>query len=141
MIILATSFVKTALGVGCGIVLAFLAMFVACGWFVANVGENMAEAERQKQEALSSINFEEVEGKIDGDWVRIEGKIRNNGSGEVSFIKIGVELLDSEGKVLDTDWTYAVSSEGLKPGVAKSFDLTIRKSQAMAQYRYFIMKE
>jgi len=70
-----------------------------------------------------------------------EGRVRNNGKSTVKFVKVEVEWLDQNEKVLDTDWTYAVSGDGLRPGGAKSFQIMTPADNRMKKYRYFIKKD
>ncbi len=137
-----TSFWKIAFGVGCGILLAVGLVFgvvaASCTALVGSVATGMAESEDARLEALASIEFEEVEGRRDGDFFKIRGYVRNNGDTSVDFVKVGVELLNENGDVLDTDWSFAVSGEGLDPGGRKSFDIMTRTSSGVTNFKYFI---
>ena len=44
-----------------------------------------------------------------------------------------VSLKDYSGKVIDTDWTYAVDSTWLDPGESKSFEMMIRDEYGKIQ--------
>lgn len=106
------------------------------GLFAVNVGDAMQEAKVEKRQALENIGFEEIKGYIDGNYMYLEGKVRNNGSKDVEFVKVTVEWLDANEKVLDTDWTYAVSGDGLRPGAAKSFKIMTTVDKSMEKFRY-----
>lgn len=60
--------------------------------------------------------------KVDFSWSReygyitCEGSVKNNGDVTVSDVKVKIIFKNSSGEVIDTDWTYAVGSEGLAPG-------------------------
>jgi len=136
---MASTTLKIALGVGCGIVLGVGALFVACTGCVAMVGHGMNEAKAKKSSALSHIEFEDVQGSRDGGYVKVRGKVRNNGPESVDFVKVQVDILDSSKKVIDTDSTYAVSSEGLAPGAAKSFEVMVRADDRMDSFKYHIV--
>ncbi|HCG35085.1 MAG TPA: hypothetical protein DER23_01960 [Clostridiales bacterium] len=45
----------------------------------------------------------------------VSGTITNNSNKTVEYIKVKVALKDSNGKVVNTVWTYAVGAEGLAP--------------------------
>ena len=47
------------------------------------------------------------------------------------YIKIKGAFQNSYGKVIDTDWTYAIGSEGLSPGESKSFRMSVPKSTSI----------
>lgn len=53
------------------------------------------------------------------------GKVKNNGQKTYYFVEVKGSFKDSKGSVLDTDWTYAVGSEGLAPGESSSFRLSV----------------
>lgn len=46
----------------------------------------------------------------------VDGTATNNSETYIEFVRIKVHLYDSNGKVIDTEWTYAVGAEGLAPG-------------------------
>lgn len=108
------------------------------GLFAVRFSDAMKQQEQQKAVTLSRIEFEDVEGYIDGNFMYLKGKVRNNGTAKVDFVKVGIEWLDASEKVLDTDFTYAVSSEGLSPGNAKSFTIMTEADRRMKRFRYFI---
>lgn len=60
-----------------------------------------------------------------------EGTITNNSNQTVSYIKIKGSFRNSSGTVLDTDWTYAVSSEGLEPGESCTWKMSVKKNHAI----------
>lgn len=61
-----------------------------------------------------------------------EGSLTNNSTSTVKYVKLKGSFKSRLGTVIDTDWTYAVGSEGLAPGetckwkmsVAKDYDIT-----------------
>lgn len=57
-----------------------------------------------------------------------KASVKNNGKKTYKYIKVKGAFLDRNGKTVDTDWTYAVGSEGLRPGEKSSF---------ACQYQYF----
>lgn len=60
-------------------------------------------------------------------YIYAKGTITNNGSKTYDYIKLKGSFKDSYGTVIDTDWTYAVGSEGLSPGESKSFEISVPK--------------
>jgi hypothetical protein len=52
----------------------------------------------------------------------VEGYVENTGDVTVEFVTVDVRWQDwwTE-KVVDTDWTYAVGAEGLRPGERSTF--------------------
>lgn len=53
------------------------------------------------------------------------GSVTNNGKRTYEYVKVKGVFKDWNGKVLDTDWTYAVGSEGLAPGESTTFELSV----------------
>lgn len=62
----------------------------------------------------------------DGSYATVTGRIRNTGENTYSFVKVKGVFTDWGGDVLDTDWTYAVGSEGLAPGEAATFEMSVK---------------
>jgi hypothetical protein len=56
------------------------------------------------------------------------GTVTNNGEKSYDFVEVKGSFKDSSGTVLDTDWTYAVGSEGLDPGESTTFRLSVQKN-------------
>jgi len=103
------------------------------------VGQALYEQNTQKQSALSNLDFEDVKGYSRDEYMHIEGKLRNNGDTPITYVKVGVEYLDKNGTILDTDWTYAVGGEQLVPGAAKSFRVMTKRDGRMTKFRYKIL--
>jgi DNA repair exonuclease SbcCD ATPase subunit len=57
-----------------------------------------------------------------------EGTLKNSGTKSYEFIKIKGSFEDANGNVVDTDWTYAVGSEGLSGGETTTFRLSVKKN-------------
>jgi hypothetical protein len=47
------------------------------------------------------------------------------------YVKVKGSFLSSNGTVLDTDWTYAVGSEGLDPGESTTFRMSVTKNSSI----------
>ena len=80
---------------------------------------------------ISLIKFEDCEWYTRGNYAYFEGKIRNSLSFPISYVKVEVVYKDNNGKVIDTDWTYAVDSHPLQPNYSKSFSLMTPFSPGM----------
>lgn len=57
-----------------------------------------------------------------------EGSITNNSEQTVSYVKIKGAFKNQSGTVIDTDWTYAVGSEGLAPGESCTWRMSVKKN-------------
>lgn len=74
-----------------------------------------------------------------------EGKITNNSNVTVQFVQIRGVFKDRSGNILDTDWTYAVGSEGLAPGETKKWSMYVDKNYSIKSctaevYDYDVVK-
>jgi hypothetical protein len=95
----------------------------------------------KKPSPAQSISISEVKGFIDGDYMYLKGKITNYGTETFRYVKVGVNWYDNNGRMLDTDYTYAVGAEGLAPKATKSFEIMTKADNSMANYNYYIMEE
>ena len=64
-------------------------------------------------------------------YTKASGNFTNNSDTTVKFVKIKGSFKNSSGKVVDTDWTYAVGSEGLKPGETCKWELSVDKDYSI----------
>lgn len=55
------------------------------------------------------------------------GSVKNTGKKTYKYVEVKGAFKDSQGNVVDTDWTYAVGSEGLEPGESSTFRLSVPK--------------
>ena len=74
-----------------------------------------------------------------GNYYYAEGTIKNNSSSTVSYVKVKCAFLDSAGNVIDTNWTYAVDSEGLAPGESKKWDMMVSYDRKIEKCRATIL--
>jgi hypothetical protein len=56
------------------------------------------------------------------------GSMKNTGNNTYEFVEVKGVFKDSGGTVLDTDWTYAVGSEGLAPGESSTFEMFVNEN-------------
>lgn len=61
----------------------------------------------------------------------VEGEITNNSDTAVNFIKVKISLYDSNKKVIDTTWTYAIGVEGLEPGESSKWKVYCSDAEAI----------
>ena len=69
-----------------------------------------------------------------GSNYKVCGTVTNNTSKIVYFVKVKVSLKDDNGKVIDTETTYACGDEGLKPNESTKFECYIKKDSKMKSY-------
>lgn len=145
-----TTFILSIIGIAKGRILSGILLLLATFiiptifWIVifsCRFSGIMVEQDRNRKQTLAHLSFEDVSSYTSGNYMYLEGKIRNNGNMEVEYIKVAVEWLDETGIILDNDWTYAVAGEGLKPDAAKSFQIMSRRDTRMKRYKYYLMDD
>lgn len=72
--------------------------------------------------------FSNVQVSHNSSYTVCNGTITNKGNKTYSFVEVKGKFQNSSGEVIDTDWTYAVGSEGLEPGESKTFRLSVDKN-------------
>lgn len=80
------------------------------------------------ESAEDVLEFSDVSISHNSSYTVCTGTLTNNGRRTYTFIEVKGKFKDSSGKVLDTDWTYAVGSEGLAPGESASFRISVDKN-------------
>lgn len=65
-------------------------------------------------------------------YVNVTGTVKNNGTVTFDFVRVKAAFKNSAGSVVDTDWTYAVGSEGLAPGESTTFELYVKDSGSIS---------
>ena len=130
-----STFWKVVLGVGCGILFAVAAGAITCTAVVGSVGLERADRAEPQREAPEGVVVEDLFAERSGRSIAIRGKVRNTGSEPVSYVKVGVDLLDENGEVLDSAWTFAVRGTPLQPGAVASWEVTAPQDPRFSTYR------
>lgn len=73
------------------------------------------------------LSFSDISVTKNSSYTICNATITNNGKKTYTFIEVKGKFKNSSGTILDTDWTYAVGSEGLAPGESASFRLYVDK--------------
>lgn len=77
------------------------------------------------ENGYSVLKFTNLSVSSNSSYTICTGKVKNTGEKTYKFIEIKGAFKDKSGNVLDTDWTYAVGSEGLAPGESSEFRLSV----------------
>jgi len=72
----------------------------------------------------------------DGDYTYIKGRVKNISDVSVDYFKLTAEYIDSNGNVLDTDYTN--SGETIRPGNQKEFEIMHRVDNEYTKVKIFI---
>ena len=74
-----------------------------------------------------------------GNYYYAEGTVKNSSSSTVSYVKVKCVFTDSSGNVIDTNWTYAVGSEGLEPGESQKWEMMVSYDRKIDKCRATIL--
>lgn len=80
------------------------------------------------EKAEDVIDFSDININSNSSYTICTATVTNNGKRTYTFVEVKGKFKDSSGAVLDTDWTYAVGSEGLAPGESASIRLSVKKN-------------
>lgn len=79
------------------------------------------------ESASSVLKFTKIKITTNSSYTVCTGTITNTGSKTYKFVEIKGAFKNSAGDIVDTDWTYAVGSEGLAPGESSTFRMSVPK--------------
>ena len=79
------------------------------------------------ESATAVLDFSNISITHNSSYTVCKGTITNNGRKTYTFIEVKGAFKNASGTVVDTDWTYAVGSEGLNPGESATFRMSIDK--------------
>lgn len=83
------------------------------------------------ESATSVLKFTNIKIEHNSSYTVCTGTVKNTGSKTYSFVQIKGSFKNYSGTVVDTDWTYAVGSEGLAPGESTTFKMSIPKDTSV----------
>ena len=72
----------------------------------------------------------------ESNYSYIRGRVTNDGDKNINYFKITAEYMDSNGNVVDTDFTN--SGETIRPGNSKEFEIMHRHSPDYHEARIFV---
>lgn len=81
------------------------------------------------ESGYTALKITDLEWDNNSSYNVCTGKVKNTGDKTYYYVKVKGSFEDASGNVLDTDWTYAVGSEGLASGESTSFRLSVDKDQ------------
>lgn len=104
------------------------------GVFAFAVSKGVQKAQEDKRATIAKLVFEDVSDSRDDSYMYLKGRVRNNGTTSVDFIKVQVSWLDKQGTIIDTGETYVDGLEKLQPGAAKSFEIMTPANPNMVRF-------
>ena len=93
----------------------------------------MEAAESSGSSAAKDLSISNVKLKHNSSYTVVTGSVKNTGSTTYKFVKVKGAFKNSRGTTLDTDWTYAVGSEGLAPGESTTFRMSVSKDTSITK--------
>lgn len=91
------------------------------------------------EKAEDVLEFSDITINRNSSYTVCDATITNNGRKTYSFVEVKGKFKDSSGTILDTDWTYAVGSEGLAPGESATFRLSVKKNLNISKCEFEII--
>lgn len=80
------------------------------------------------EKAEDVLSFSDVKVSNNSSYTICTATLTNDGRKTYTYIDVKGKFEDSSGTTLDTDWTYAVGSEGLAPGESVTLKLSVKKN-------------
>ncbi|WDF52326.1 FxLYD domain-containing protein [Paenibacillus sp. KACC 21273] len=88
---------------------------------------------------VPELEITDKNAKVDDSYIYVTGAVKNNTKYPVYYVKVKVEYLDVSNNVIDSDWTYVNSGDGLQPNAQKYFDMMTRKNGDTKNYRLSVI--
>lgn len=98
-----------------------------------------ATEKSDRSKASNDLVVSGVSIRSNNSYTQASGSITNRGNDTVTFVEVKGLFQDSYGSTVDTDWTYAVGSEGLSPGESSKFTLSVDKDSSIKSCSVFVV--
>ena len=85
----------------------------------------------KKETSTTPIKISALTFSSNSSYKMAEGTVTNTGNQTVYYVKVKVAFKNISGTTIDTNWTYAVSSEGLEPGESKKFSMAVKEDYSI----------
>jgi len=74
--------------------------------------------------------------KIKGDYIYINGSVKNTGTTDINYFEVKVDFIDDKGNILDSDYT----NDGLmlKPNAMREFEIMHRYNSSYNNFRLLV---
>jgi hypothetical protein len=69
---------------------------------------------------ISDLRIEDWKWKLDGDYIYIDGSVKNIGDIKIGYYEVTAKFYDSTGNVIDTDWSNGLDVD---PGNSSKFSM------------------
>ncbi|MBQ1458398.1 MAG: zinc-ribbon domain-containing protein [Butyrivibrio sp.] len=96
--------------------------------------EEQEKNKNKPKEEVEVVSVVSLDHETLSDYYVITGSVKNTTKKTVYYVQVKISLLDSSGKVIDTESTYAVGSEGLAPGESSTFSCYVDKISGTSKF-------
>lgn len=72
---------------------------------------------------------------VKGNYIYIEGSVKNNSNKEIRYYEIGIKFLDNQGNVIDSDYTNGTD---LGPGELQVFDTMHKNNPKYSEIQLYV---
>jgi len=104
--------------------------------FPAELVKTPEEIQAERAARTSKVGTLEIyHDRTERGWMR--GTIKNVGTEPVRYVRVRIDYLDTDKKVIHSDWDFAVDSLVLKPGEERQWSLVTRTPTGMKSYRVY----
>lgn len=93
----------------------------------------------KKAPQSNPLSIENTSCSRSSNYIYAKGYVKNNTDQTLTYIEIKADVVNSSGEIIDTNYTYAVGSEGLSPGSRKSYEIMIPYDDSVNQCKYYIV--
>ena len=92
--------------------------------------------ERRNTPTLYDISIlPEWTSHIKGNYVYIEGTVKNTSKKQIRYYEIGVRFYNSSGSVVDTDWT---NGSDIAPGDSQKFEIMHKNDESFTNVKLYV---
>lgn len=98
-----------------------------------------SESQITPSQTTDKVKVEDTTCKRDGDYVDVQGYVKNTGDLDYYYVDVKISLKNENGDVLDTYNTYAVDGAGIAPNERKSFDATLYYAEGTTGCSYSVV--
>ena len=123
-------FLKIVAAIVVGIGIVILGLLTMCS-VAYKAGKDI------KNEKLLNIAISDLSDERKRAFYYVRGRVTNNGDEPVKLVQVGVDYLNADGDVVETDSTFAVSLDALAPGASKSFEIMTQSNPALDTYKSY----
>ena len=108
----------------------------------SNYLSDMKEQRENEYDASHPVQVSNDDCKIThkNGYYYCNGTVHNVSGSTYTYIKVKVTYYDKDNNVLTTDWTYAVSSEGIKGGENQQFEIMTKVDGSVDKYKVEIIE-